>query len=156
VKKDLSSRIQKLRSFILLQGVDIDYTDAINFSAELGLEGLSNSGFDDRVLEILGRHIALEEDSRGALAQRWAKWRSQNDWTSGPELTETAEAGQAGRRKETMVSPQNPLKKVISRCMRCKTNRVMKNPLATTFKNGREGYTGFCPVCGSKMTKMGR
>lgn len=156
VQKDLSRRIQNLRAFILSQGVEIDYTNAINFSVDLGLDRLSETGFDDRVTELLSRHIALDEDSKRALAQRWAMWRSQNDWTISPESTETIEMRQAGRSRETMALPQKPLKRIIARCMKCKTNRDMRNPQATTFRNGTKGYTGFCPVCGSKMAKIGK
>jgi hypothetical protein len=41
-------------------------------------------------------------------------------------------------------------------CVKCKTHRVMQNPYATTTKAGRPAVRGTCPVCGSKMFKMGQ
>jgi hypothetical protein len=40
-------------------------------------------------------------------------------------------------------------------CMKCKTQRQMKNPKAITMKNGRPATEGVCPVCGTKMFKIG-
>ena len=36
-------------------------------------------------------------------------------------------------------------------CVKCKTKREMKNPEATTMKNGRKATKGTCPVCGTKL-----
>jgi hypothetical protein len=40
-------------------------------------------------------------------------------------------------------------------CVKCKVRRVMQNPYATTTQTGRPAVRGTCPVCGSKMFKMG-
>ena len=40
-------------------------------------------------------------------------------------------------------------------CMKCRTMREMKNPEKVTMKNGRPATKGTCPVCGSKMFKIG-
>jgi hypothetical protein len=39
--------------------------------------------------------------------------------------------------------------------MKCKTTRTMKNPTQVTMKNGRPATQGTCPVCGTKMFKIG-
>ncbi len=41
-------------------------------------------------------------------------------------------------------------------CVKCKAHRVMQNPYATTTQTGRPAVRGTCPVCGSKMFKMGQ
>jgi hypothetical protein len=41
-------------------------------------------------------------------------------------------------------------------CVKCKAQRVMQNPYATTTQTGRPAVRGTCPVCGSKMFKMGQ
>ena len=40
-------------------------------------------------------------------------------------------------------------------CARCRAKREMKEPKAVTMKNGRAATRGVCPVCGSKMFRMG-
>lgn len=40
-------------------------------------------------------------------------------------------------------------------CMRCKAKREMKNPESMTMKNGRPATRGVCPVCGTKMFRIG-
>ncbi len=41
-------------------------------------------------------------------------------------------------------------------CMKCRTKREMKNPKAITMKNGRPATQGVCPVCGTKMFRIGK
>lgn len=40
-------------------------------------------------------------------------------------------------------------------CMKCREKREMSNPQAITMKNGRPATTGSCPVCGTKMFRIG-
>jgi hypothetical protein len=39
--------------------------------------------------------------------------------------------------------------------MKCKAKREMKNPQPVTMKNGKPATSGVCPVCGTKMFKIG-
>ena len=39
--------------------------------------------------------------------------------------------------------------------MKCKTQREIKNAKPITMKNGRPATEGTCPVCGTKMFKIG-
>jgi RNase P subunit RPR2 len=41
-------------------------------------------------------------------------------------------------------------------CVKCKTKREMKNPKSVTLKNKRPAVSGACPVCGTKMFKIGK
>ena len=41
-------------------------------------------------------------------------------------------------------------------CMKCRKKREMKNPKAITMSNGRPATQGVCPVCGTKMFRIGR
>ena len=41
-------------------------------------------------------------------------------------------------------------------CMKCKTKREMKSPQQITMKNGRPATQGICPVCDTKMFKIGK
>ncbi len=41
-------------------------------------------------------------------------------------------------------------------CMKCKEKREMKDPKPTTMKNGKPATTGECPVCGTKLFKIGK
>jgi hypothetical protein len=39
--------------------------------------------------------------------------------------------------------------------VKCKAKREMKNPESIIMKNGRKAAKGTCPVCGTKMFKIG-
>ncbi len=41
-------------------------------------------------------------------------------------------------------------------CMKCKTAREIANPQPTQLKNGKPATTGTCPVCGTKIFKIGK
>ncbi|MCL4436644.1 MAG: DUF5679 domain-containing protein [Thaumarchaeota archaeon] len=40
-------------------------------------------------------------------------------------------------------------------CVKCRTKRDIKNPQKITMKNGRPAMKGTCPVCGTKVFKIG-
>jgi PHP family Zn ribbon phosphoesterase len=41
-------------------------------------------------------------------------------------------------------------------CMKCRTKREMKDAKAITMKNGKPATQGVCPVCGTKMFRLGK
>ncbi len=41
-------------------------------------------------------------------------------------------------------------------CVKCRTKREMKDAKAITMKNGRPATQGTCPVCGTKMFRIGK
>jgi Domain of unknown function (DUF5679) len=41
-------------------------------------------------------------------------------------------------------------------CMKCRTKREIKNAQKVTLKNGRPATQGACPVCGTKLTRIGK
>ena len=41
-------------------------------------------------------------------------------------------------------------------CLKCREKREMKNPTAITMKNGKPATEGTCPVCSTKMFKIGK
>jgi Domain of unknown function (DUF5679) len=40
-------------------------------------------------------------------------------------------------------------------CVKCKAKRDMKGEKKITMKNGKPATEGICPVCGTKMFKIG-
>lgn len=40
-------------------------------------------------------------------------------------------------------------------CVKCKQKREIKDAVQITMKNGRPATEGKCPVCGTKMFKIG-
>lgn len=40
-------------------------------------------------------------------------------------------------------------------CVKCKAPREIKDPRQITMKNGRPATQGTCPVCGTKIFKIG-
>jgi hypothetical protein len=40
-------------------------------------------------------------------------------------------------------------------CVKCKAKREMTDPKEITMKNGKPSVQGICPVCGTKMNKIG-
>ncbi|MBI2670358.1 hypothetical protein HYX18_00025 [Candidatus Woesearchaeota archaeon] len=43
---------------------------------------------------------------------------------------------------------------VDARCMRCRTQRQMKNEKEVVMKNGMRAMSGVCSNCGTKMFKI--
>ncbi len=41
-------------------------------------------------------------------------------------------------------------------CVKYRTKREMRDAKAITMKNGKPATQGVCPVCGSKMFKIGK
>jgi len=41
-------------------------------------------------------------------------------------------------------------------CVKCRTKREMKNAKVITMKNGKPATQGVCPVCGTKMFRIGK
>jgi hypothetical protein len=41
-------------------------------------------------------------------------------------------------------------------CVKCRSKREMKDAKAITMKNGKPATQGVCPVCGTKMFRIGK
>ena len=41
-------------------------------------------------------------------------------------------------------------------CLKCREKREMKDPNPITMKNGKPATEGKCPVCGTRMFKIGK
>jgi len=41
-------------------------------------------------------------------------------------------------------------------CVKCRKKQEMQNPQEITLKNGKPATSGTCPVCGTKMFKIGK
>lgn len=41
-------------------------------------------------------------------------------------------------------------------CFKCRTKREIRNPERVTLKNGRPATRGVCPVCGTKVFRIGQ
>ena len=41
-------------------------------------------------------------------------------------------------------------------CMKCRAKREIKNPKQIIMGNGRPATQGTCPVCGTKMFRIGK
>lgn len=41
-------------------------------------------------------------------------------------------------------------------CLKCRTKRDMVDPQPYMMKNGKNATTGTCPVCSTKMFKIGK
>lgn len=57
---------------------------------------------------------------------------------------------------ETQEEPSATLTGVEAYCLKCKKKSLMKDPRQVTLKNGRPAIQGFCSVCGTKLTRMGK
>ncbi|HEV3233879.1 MAG: DUF5679 domain-containing protein [Candidatus Dormiibacterota bacterium] len=44
----------------------------------------------------------------------------------------------------------------VGYCLKCKEKREISNAQAITMKNGKPATTGTCPVCSTKMYKIGK
>ena len=41
-------------------------------------------------------------------------------------------------------------------CLKCRTKREIRNPTQVTLKNGRPATQGTCPVCSTKVFRIGK
>jgi hypothetical protein len=41
-------------------------------------------------------------------------------------------------------------------CFKCRVKREIKNPEKVTLKNNRPATKGVCPVCGTKVYRIGK
>jgi Zn finger protein HypA/HybF involved in hydrogenase expression len=41
-------------------------------------------------------------------------------------------------------------------CMKCRREREIQNPRSVVLKNKRPATRGVCPVCGTKMVRIGK
>jgi len=41
-------------------------------------------------------------------------------------------------------------------CVKCRAKREMKDAKSITMKNGKPATQGICPVCGTKMFRIGK
>ncbi len=41
-------------------------------------------------------------------------------------------------------------------CVKCRASREIKSPVQVTLKNGRPATQGACPVCGTKVFRIGK
>jgi hypothetical protein len=41
-------------------------------------------------------------------------------------------------------------------CLKCRQKREMQDATPVTMKNGKPATSGTCPVCGTKMYKIGK
>ena len=46
--------------------------------------------------------------------------------------------------------------KMQAYCMKCRCKRDMEDAKAITMKNGKPATQGVCPVCGTKMFRIGK
>jgi Domain of unknown function (DUF5679) len=44
----------------------------------------------------------------------------------------------------------------VGYCLKCKEKREISGAQAITMKNGKPATTGTCPVCGTKIYKIGK
>ena len=62
--------------------------------------------------------------------------------------------------KPQMFQPQYKVAKggdeMQAYCVKCRAKREMQNPKAITMKNGKPATQGTCPVCGTKMFRIGK
>jgi len=59
------------------------------------------------------------------------------------------------RRNGILFIPKKGGDDMQAYCMKCRTKREMKDAKAVTLKNKRPATQGVCPVCGTKMFKIG-
>jgi len=52
--------------------------------------------------------------------------------------------------------PKKEVHRMQAYCMKCRAKREMKDTKAITMKNGRPATQGVCPVCGTKMFRIGK
>ena len=58
--------------------------------------------------------------------------------------------------KWSIVHSKKEVKQMQGYCMKYRAKREIKNPQAVTLKNKRPATQGVCPVCGTKIFRIGK
>ena len=64
-----------------------------------------------------------------------------------------ATTGKVGSRRTAIEQEEEPMK---GYCMRCRAEREIAEAHEVRMKNGRPATEGKCPVCSTKMYRLGR
>jgi len=56
----------------------------------------------------------------------------------------------------SLLSVQKEEVQMQAYCMKCRAKREMKDAKRITMKNGKPATQGVCPVCGTKMFRIGK
>ena len=155
ITPELHSRILKFRAFFLSHGIDVDYTEAINFLASRGYEGLMKSGFDESLLAHFHGKGSSDETIRNAISSDWRTGRMPGIPSLDAKARTEGSQVKAVRTVQSRGSGIAKLKAASSFCVKCRALRKIKDPHIEMMKNGREAVLGTCPVCGSKMVHFG-
>jgi len=155
IEPELHSKILKFRAFFMSHGIDVDYTEAINFLALHGYDELMKSGFDATLLERLDGKAASDEAVRKLISNDWLNGRIPSIQEEGPKVRMEGGRDRASRPANPPRTAISRIKTVSSRCVKCREVRQMKDPHIETMRNGRQAVRGTCPVCGSKMVRLG-
>jgi len=62
----------------------------------------------------------------------------------------------ASEQSQNHPHPQPEEHMATGYCLKCKEQREIKGAEAITMKNGKPATTGTCPVCGTKIFKIGK
>lgn len=65
----------------------------------------------------------------------------------------TAEHGVERRRLAPDISDGGG--RVLAYCVKCKSQKAIRDPVTITTKNARTARQGACPDCGVRVTRMG-
>lgn len=57
--------------------------------------------------------------------------------------------------KAEKKAPEVAAKSIQAYCVKCRSKKDVKNPKPVTMKNGKKATSGECPVCGTKMFRIG-
>jgi hypothetical protein len=153
IDEGLNRKVLDFRAFFMAEGIDVDFTRALNFLAALGVDELERSGFDPRTMDLFGGVLWLDEDTARALPERWQEWRAQRTGY----LKKQAELKGGKQRAKPVSGVRKALQEkesVTSFCVKCKRKREMRDVEEVRFKNNKTAYRGVCTVCGAKMVKF--
>lgn len=106
------------------------------------------------VISADGDKVALTTESR---SQRFSKKFARND-VGGADKWAREVAADIKRQVEAHRIDLPTYKKpaVKAYCMKCRTQREMKDPKPVVMKNSRPATQGVCPDCGTKLFRIGK
>lgn len=119
VDADVHRSILGFRSFLLNQGVDLDYTHAINFLARHGFDEIRKSGLSPALLDRLGEQVELDEATRKKLTREWPGWKV-SSLEAGNKMV--AEKG-IQHRAQALPTTKSESKPVFGWCPKCQHDR---------------------------------
>ncbi len=109
-------------------------------------------------VQVVDRAVATTSERSGdsVLSSETASETASLDVVEEPEREEEEQAEIAASTVEQQTqTPASNEAKIVAYCVKCKQKRIMVQAQKVVMKNGRPAIRGICPICGTRLNRIG-